>query len=196
MKQNPYKAVFLDRDGTLSEDVGYIDNVGDFRLYGDTCDALKRLSAAGFKLIVVTNQSGVARGYFPESCVVEINDHMSRLLGERGITLDGIYYCPYFTGGSVPEYAIDAPCRKPDTGMILEAVDDIGIDLGRSYMVGDSDSDIMCGKNAGLRTVLVRTGHGREAERKIDMTNERERPECITDSIGEAATWIINDINR
>ncbi|MFC1477699.1 D-glycero-alpha-D-manno-heptose-1,7-bisphosphate 7-phosphatase [candidate division KSB1 bacterium] len=187
------KAVFLDRDGTISVEVGYIDNVDDFELYPETAEALALLRRLGYKLVVVTNQSGVARGYFPESTVQEINDKMCMLLRESGVVIDDVYYCPYFEGGSVEEYARPSSCRKPDTGMIAQAVQAHNIDLESSLMIGDSLSDIQCGKNAGIATILVRTGYGRESEQKLLQLPEAEQPDLIAETLYEAALWIKNN---
>ncbi len=193
MPEQKHKAVFLDRDGTLSVEVGYIDNVKDFKLYSETPDALKRLAEAGYKLVVLTNQSGVARGYFPESRVVEINEFMTRRLESFGISLDGIYYCPFYKDGKIEEYAKEDPCRKPDTGMIMRAVDEIGINLASSMIVGDSTADINCGKNAGIRSVLVLTGHGEKTYKIMKTMEKDEQPDHISKNIGEAVTWILEN---
>jgi len=185
------KAVFLDRDGTISREVGYIDNVEDFELYPDAAEALACLQSRGYALIVVTNQSGVARGYFPESRVRAINDRMVELLARAGATIDGVYYCPHLEEGTVPAYAVRCSCRKPATGMITQAASEHGIVLPASVMVGDSLSDVECGKNAGLTTVLVRTGYGKNYEPVISGLPDREKPDYIADTLRDAASWIV-----
>jgi len=184
------KAVFLDRDGTISVEIGYIDNVELFKLYPESVEALASLKAMGYKLVVISNQSGVAQGFFPESRVRMIHDKMMSLLKENGVVLDGVYYCPHLPNGKIPEYAKECECRKPNIGMIKRAEKELKIDLRHSLLIGDKLSDIACGRNAGLKTILVRTGYGKETEQQLRGLSEAEKPEVIVETLREAVEWI------
>lgn len=194
--KNKSRAVFLDRDGTISFEVGYIDNVNDFKLIPGVTKALYELQELGFKLIVISNQSGVARGYFPESRVSEINNKMNGLMKEAGIEFDGIYYCPHLESGSVKDYAVNCSCRKPKPGMILKAENEHSIDLNSSFMIGDSIVDVQCGKNAGLKTIFVRTGHGTKNEAGLENFSLAERPDHIADDLSAAVEFIRKEMGE
>lgn len=148
--------VFLDRDGTLIEDPGYLREPARVQLLPGVAEALRTLRAAGFMLVVVTNQSGVARGYFNEIELAAVHDRMRELLAAGGVKLDGLYYCPYHPEGVVEAYRKASDWRKPGCGMLLAAASDLGIDLGRSWMIGDAARDIEAGRRAGCRTVLLK----------------------------------------
>jgi D-glycero-D-manno-heptose 1,7-bisphosphate phosphatase len=150
--------VFLDRDGTLIEDPGYVRVPGQVLLLPGVAEALRDLRAAGFVLVVVTNQSGVARGYLDEIALAAIHDRMRELLAAGGARLDGLYYCPYHPDGTVEAYRKDSDWAKPGSGMLLQAATDLGLDLRRSWMIGDSPRDIQAGRGAGCRTVLLTQG--------------------------------------
>ncbi len=149
------KAVFLDRDDTLIWDPGYINDPDQVRLIDGVPEALIALSKIGYKLIVVSNQSAVARGIVTEKVLGRIHDRLEELLGEKGASLDGIYYCPYHPDGSVPRYRKESDCRKPKPGMLLAAADEMDIDLDESWMIGNSGRDVEAGARAGCRTILV-----------------------------------------
>ena len=151
------KAVFLDRDHTLIEDPGYISDPSSVRLLPGVELAMKSLAQVGYKLIVVTNQSGVARGLLTEDALEKIHTEMRRQLSEKGAHLDAIYYCPYHPEGTVEGYAEDSELRKPHPGMLLRGAQEFGIDLSQSWMVGDSPRDIEAGYRAGCRTIRLRT---------------------------------------
>jgi D-glycero-D-manno-heptose 1,7-bisphosphate phosphatase len=144
-------AVFLDRDGTLMRDVDYCGNPGLVEVFPGATNALHRLKGSGYKLIIITNQSGIARGYFSESDYRAVEREFLRQLGDT--LIDGAYYCP-----ELPD--TNSRRRKPAPGMIFEAQHDHHLDLARSYCIGDKASDIECGRNAGVRTILVQTGYG------------------------------------
>ena len=146
-----FRAVFLDRDGTVMRDVDYCGDPARVEVFPGAADALRRLKANGYKLIILTNQSGIARGYFNDHDYRVVEREFLRQLG--GELIDATYYCP-----DLPE--ANSPRRKPAPGMILEAKRDHGLDLARSYLIGDKRSDIACGRNAGVRTILVQTGYG------------------------------------
>ena len=152
------KAVFLDRDGTLVYPGHYPSRPEDLRLYEGIEQPLRLLQEAGFLLIVITNQSGVARGYFSEATLLRMHDHLTSELAELGVRLDGIYYCPHHPQGSIAELSIVCECRKPQPGMVLRAAQDLNIDLHSSWFVGDILNDIEAGHRAGCRSILVDLG--------------------------------------
>jgi D-glycero-D-manno-heptose 1,7-bisphosphate phosphatase len=149
-------AVFLDKDGTLIEDVPYNVDPGQVRLLPGTAEGLRRLHDVGLPLVVVSNQSGVARGYFPESALAVVEGRLRALLQAEGVPLAGFYYCPHHPGGSVPAYAVECECRKPRPGLVRKAAAELGLDPGRSWVVGDSAADVTAGQAVGCRTVLIR----------------------------------------
>lgn len=156
-------ALFLDRDGTLIEEVNYLASPEQVRLIPGAAVAVRKLNAAGVPVVVVTNQAGVARGYFPEERVGEVHAHLSELLAIEGANVDAYYYCPHHGTAGIGEYRIDCECRKPKPGMLLKAAGDLNLDLSRSWMIGDKLDDLRAGAAAGCRTVLVRTGYGAKA---------------------------------
>ena len=144
------RAVFLDRDGTIARDVGYCSRVEDFVILPGVPEAIRLLGEHGFKVVVITNQSGIGRGYFSEEALHLIHRHMLEELAKHGARVDAIYHCPHH-----PDDGCD--CRKPRPGMLLRAAEELGIDLGGSYMVGDAESDVGAGKAAGCRTARIAT---------------------------------------
>ena len=157
-------AVFLDRDGTLIEECGYLDRLDLIAPFPYTSGALRRLRDAGYALVLVTNQAGVARGFFDEAFVRQSHRHLAALLAADGVTLDGYYYCPHHPDGTVPEYRRTCRCRKPGPGMVEQAVEELGLDVARSFVVGDKWLDVELARNAGARGILVRTGYGAGTE--------------------------------
>jgi D,D-heptose 1,7-bisphosphate phosphatase len=155
-------AVFLDRDGTVNVDKDYLYKSGDFEFEKDVVRTLKYLYDKGYSLIIISNQSGIARGYFSVSDVEKLHSFINSEAEKNGFKFKAIYYCPHYRDGKIPGYSIDCECRKPGTGMIEQAVSEHKIDLGRSYLVGDKESDILAGKKAGLKTILVGTGYGKK----------------------------------
>lgn len=156
------KAIFLDRDGTINQYVGFLRHIDAFSLIPGICDAIKGINASGYLAIVVTNQPVIARGEVTQAELQEIHNKMETLLGQEGAYLDGIYYCPHHPHkgyeGEIPELKFDCDCRKPKPGMLLQAARDFNIDLGSSWMIGDGHNDIEAGKAAGCKTVLIGTG--------------------------------------
>ncbi len=152
--------IFFDRDGTINEERNYLSSPDQLQLFPRTADALREAQHLGFKLFVISNQSGVARGYITEHQVQLVNTALLRLLQEQGVALDGIYYCPHYPNIPHSPYGIDCTCRKPKTGMLLQAARDFKIDLLRSFVIGDKVSDIQTANNAGARGILVKTGYG------------------------------------
>jgi D,D-heptose 1,7-bisphosphate phosphatase len=149
------KAVFLDRDDTLIEDLGYINHPDQVKLLDGVVEAMQELRAIGYKLVVVSNQSAVARGIVTEKVLGEIHDRLNKLLAEKGISLDGIYYCPYHPDGAIPKYRKESDLRKPNPGMLLTAAEQMHIDLSQSWMIGNSNRDIEAGTRAGCKTILI-----------------------------------------
>jgi D-glycero-D-manno-heptose 1,7-bisphosphate phosphatase len=183
-------AVFLDRDGTVNEEVGYLTDIEKLRLIPGAGAAIRRLNEAGFKVVLVTNQSGVARGYFPESLVHEAHARLFEMLKSDGARIDAVYYCPHHPKAGNSHYTVDCDCRKPKTGLIDRAVKDLGIDIEHSYMVGDKWSDIELAHCAGTHAVLVASGFSPD-----DPGNKRPEglhdPDFIATDLMEAAEWII-----
>lgn len=147
-----YPAVFLDRDGVINKEVDYISNPEQFELIPRVAEAIKKLKDSGYKIIVVTNQSGISRGFFTEDILIQIHKKMTSLLEAEGASIDGIYYCPHHPND-------DCACRKPKPEMVMKAAQELGIDLERSFFIGDTSSDIECGLRAGVKTILVETGY-------------------------------------
>ncbi len=164
-------AVFLDRDGVINVEKDYVYTIDEFEFIEDSIEALKILQDKGYALVVVTNQSGIARGYYTEEDFLKLTEWMDWCLIDRGVTLDGIYYCPHHPEKGIGKYKVECNCRKPKAGLIFDAVKQLNIDLSRSVMVGDKLSDIECGKNAGIkRNYLVRSGHVITAEEEKQAT--------------------------
>jgi D,D-heptose 1,7-bisphosphate phosphatase len=159
-----HKAIFLDCDGTLIEDHGYINHPDQVMLLAGVTDALVELRAMGYKLIVVSNQSGVARGIVTEKVLAQIHSRLKKLLAEKNTSLDRIYYCPYHPDGVVEKYRKESDDRKPAPGMLLTAADKMNIDLNQSWMIGDGDRDIEAGSQAGCRTILINYSTHRQLE--------------------------------
>jgi D-glycero-D-manno-heptose 1,7-bisphosphate phosphatase len=173
------RAVFLDRDGVLMKDARYLDHVDRVELIDGAPRALRRLQEAGFRLFVVTNQSGVGRGYYTREAVEETHTLLNRHFDAAGVHIERYYVCPHH-----PEDNCD--CRKPKPKFLLEAGRDYGLDLSQSFMIGDRSSDIQCGRNAGTKTILVLTGAGSETRQQSEVS-----PDEIVADIGAAAKWII-----
>jgi len=182
----PRRCVFLDKDGTLIDDVPYNVDPAKVRLAAGAAEGLARLHAAGYALVVVTNQSGVARGVFPESALAAVESRLRRMVRDAGAELTGFAYCPHHPEGTVPQYARVCECRKPAPGMILRAAGECGVDLARSWMVGDILNDVEAGRRAGCRTVLIDNGN----ETEWDRTPGRE-PDYVVADLAEAARRII-----
>jgi D-glycero-D-manno-heptose 1,7-bisphosphate phosphatase len=190
-----HRAVFLDRDGTVNVEVGYLRDLADLRLIDGAGAAIRLLNEAGLKVVLVTNQSGVARGYFPESLVNEAHVRLDRMLREEGARIDAVYYCPHHPTAGNSSYTVACDCRKPGTGLIDRAARDLDIDVKRSYMVGDKWSDVELGQRAGARSILVQSGFAPD-----DPGNTRpvhiSDPDFIARTILEAADWIVQGIAK
>ena len=184
-------AVFLDRDGTLIEEVGYLDRIERVVLYPWSIDAIRVLNRAGLRVIVITNQSGVARGYFTEAVVDQLHEHISALIAGGGARIDAYYYCPHHPDGSVEQYKLRCECRKPGRGLVDRAARELGIDPGASFVVGDRWLDVRLARSVGARGVLVRTGYGASEERQPpdDLVAD-----AIVDNLIAASSWVLQEV--
>jgi D-glycero-D-manno-heptose 1,7-bisphosphate phosphatase len=180
--------VFLDRDGTLNVDVGYLHAIDQLELFPWTADALRLLKRAGYLLVVVSNQAGIAQGLIAPGFVEQAHAEMLRRVREAGGDLDALYFCPHHPRGAIKELATDCRCRKPLPGMIDDAARDLGIDVARSWVVGDKWLDVQLGHAAGARSILVRTGWGADQERRRP---EGQKVEAICDNLIAAVSVIL-----
>lgn len=193
---NPERAaVFLDRDGVINEQMGYVNHVSRFVLLPGAAAAIGKLNRAGLPVVVATSQSGLARGYFPASLLHEVHELMHRQLAAAGAHLDGIYVCPHHPEAKLALYRQNCDCRKPKPGLLLRAAGELGLDLQKSYMVGDRWTDIRCGAAAGVKTVLVRTGYGRGEELYIGP-QETVQPDTVQEDLAAAVDWILHDMQQ
>ncbi len=174
---NNVPAIFLDRDGTINVDHGYVHEIDDFQFIDGVIDALRELKKMGFLLVLVTNQSGIARGKFTEQQFMQLTEWMDWSLADREVDLDGIYFCPHHPDAVDAQYRQQCDCRKPQPGMLLAAQQQLNIDMAASYMVGDKLDDMLAGNAAGVGIkVLVRTG------------------KKVTDESTAAADWVIDSL--
>jgi D-glycero-D-manno-heptose 1,7-bisphosphate phosphatase len=203
-------AVFLDRDGTINEEVGYLDHPEKLKLIPGAAEAIRLINASGMKAVVVTNQSGVARGFFDEGIVGAVHARLRELLLSEGGFLDGIYFCPHHPMEGLGRYLLSCNCRKPAPGLIIQAAAELNLDPAGSYMVGDTLNDIEAGERVGTRGVLVRTGYGAESAAALDSREETLRripgksthsgeethivqPVHIAGDILAAVRWLLKD---
>ncbi len=181
-------AVFLDRDGTINEDVGHLDRLERLTLFPFSIDAVRLLNLAGFPVVVVTNQGGVAAGLVDETFVHDVHEVLRRRFEDGGATIERFYHCPHDPRAAVEAYRRDCDCRKPEPGMIRQAAADLGLDPTRSYVVGDKWSDIALARNVGATGILVRTGYGAtQAERP-----DRPRDAIVTADLMAATVRILD----
>ena len=179
-------AVFIDRDGTIAEEVGYLNHVSRFHMFPFVPAAVRRLNQARCPVIVVTNQSGVARGYFPESLVHEVHLRMMQQLSELGARVDALYYCPHAPSEN-------CNCRKPRTGMLERAAREHALDLRRSFVIGDRYADVELARNVQARGILVRTGYG-EGELVWHALEWPTPPDFVAGDLAEATDWILRQL--
>ena len=182
-------AVFLDRDGTMIEERGYLGRLDLIAPFPYTAEAIARLRGAGYLIVVVTNQAGIARGYFTEEFVREAHRHLDSLLAPHGAAPDAYYYCPHHPDGVREGYRTTCRCRKPSPGMVEQAARDWRIDVNRSFVVGDKWLDVGLANQAGARGILVRTGYG---EATADAPPPGVRAERVVSTLGEAADYILS----
>ncbi len=177
-------AVFLDRDGTLNEEVGYLHRPADFRWIAGAPEAVRRLNDAGLLVLVVTNQAGVARGLYTEADVDRLHAHAQAELARSGAHVDAFYYSPFHPEGTVPAYRRASPCRKPGTALFERAIAEWRVDAKRSFVVGDKASDLAPGRALGMQTILVETGYGRAERPHADA-------DAVAADVGQAADLIL-----
>ena len=182
------RAIFLDRDGTLVEEAGYLDRLERLVFFPYSIDAVRLLNRAGFAVIVLTNQAGIARGIVRESFVAEAHRHISRRLGAGGARVDAYYYCPHHPDAVIEPLRQDCECRKPQPGMFRRAAAEHDIDLARSFAIGDRWHDLQAGAAVGAPGVLVRTGYGctEEAAPKAGVT-----PAAVVDNLIAGVAWVL-----
>jgi D-glycero-D-manno-heptose 1,7-bisphosphate phosphatase len=183
-------AIFIDRDGTLNEDIGYVSAPEELMLYPWAAEAVRLVNRAGLKAIVITNQSGIARGMYTEQTLGAIHEKMIEELRAHGAMLAGVYYCPHHPEVGDARYRIACDCRKPQPGMLDRAARDHNIDLSRSFVIGDKASDINLARNAGARAALVLTGYGRETLERPDLWPCE--PALVAENLLEAAKLILD----
>jgi D-glycero-D-manno-heptose 1,7-bisphosphate phosphatase len=183
-------AVFIDRDGTISEEVGYINHLSRFRLFPYAAEAIRLLNEKGWLAIVVTNQAGVARGYFSEDVIIRVHDQLTRDLQADSAQLDAIYYCAHHPSVGKPPYRLDCDCRKPKPGLIDFATKDFEINLAQSWMVGDRYGDVELARNAGLHSALVLSGYGR-GEWEYQRHTWQHQPDLVSENLLEAVKQIL-----
>ena len=186
------RAVFIDRDGTISEEVGYVNHPSRYRVFPYAAEAIRRLNEANWLAILVTNQAGVARGYFTEDVIGAVHSLLGQELARGGAHLDAIYYCPHHPSVGEPPYRFDCDCRKPRPGLIRRAADEFDIDLAASWMVGDRYGDMELARNAGTRAALVLSGYGR-GEWEYQRAAWRHQPDLIAENLLEGVKEIIAD---
>jgi D-glycero-D-manno-heptose 1,7-bisphosphate phosphatase len=183
------KALFLDRDGTINVETGYPHEFSQIEIYPGSFEAIGAAAAAGFAVIIVTNQSGVGRGYLEEAALGRLHARLAEALAAGGAPVEAIYYCPHHEQAGLGRYKTACDCRKPAPGMALRAAREHDLDLRASYMVGDKVEDIRFGLAAGATPVLVRTGYGRDSESRLAGLDIK--PAHIADGIREAVAWIL-----
>jgi D-glycero-D-manno-heptose 1,7-bisphosphate phosphatase len=181
-------AVFLDRDGTINEEMGYINHLSRLQVFPQAAPAIRRLNRAGLQVVVVSNQSGAARGYFPEALIGEVHRHLTELLAAGHARLDGLYVCTHHPNEG-------CPCRKPKPALIFQAARDLDLDLSRSYLVGDRYKDLETAANAGVRGILVLTGYGR-GEFDFIRPQAAVQPVYVAQDLEDAAAWILADLQK
>ena len=185
-------AIFMDRDGTLCEEVGYVNHLSRFRLFTYSVDVVRWINRSGRLAVLVTNQAGVARGYFPESLIAEVHAHLTRTLADGEAHLDGIYYCPHHPTVGEPPYRQACDCRKPRPGLLLRAAQDLDIDLARSWMIGDRYSDVKLAWTVGARGAFVKTGYGR-GEFELFRSGWPRQPDLVAEDLLQAVEHILRD---
>ncbi len=181
-------AVFLDRDGTIVREVDYLRSPEELRLLPHAADAIRRLNEIGFAVVVTTNQSGVARGLLTEDDLAQVHKLLAERLAKRGARLDAIYFCPHHPTAGAGPYRRECSCRKPAPGMLLRAAEELDLDLSRCFAVGDSRRDLVAGREAGCKTILVRSGYGRGVETE---SADALPADYVADDLAAAVDWIV-----
>jgi D-glycero-D-manno-heptose 1,7-bisphosphate phosphatase len=193
MKKNI--AVFLDRDGVINEEVGYLDSLENLKIISSAYEAIGRINESEMKAVVISNQAGVARGFFTEEFVNIVNLNIQDALNKRGAKIDKFYYCPHHSTEGKGKYLKDCNCRKPRPGMLLRAAKELNIDLERSYFIGDRFLDMETAKKVGAKGILVKTGYGNDLllDDGPDKATPENKPDFIAIDILEAVLWILKD---
>ncbi len=184
-------AVFLDRDGTINKDVGYPNSYSMLEIFPYSFEALRKINSAGLLAVIVTNQSGVGRGFIEEKNLQDIHRKMILDFAQKKARFDGIYYCPHYAHSESPEYRKECSCRKPLTGMAQQAVLDLNIDTTKSFMIGDKVEDILFGINIKAKPILVLTGFGPKSLPKL--REKGIQPVYVAQNLGDAVDWIIGN---
>ena len=184
--------VFMDRDGTVSKEIGYVNHAARYELLPRTAAAIKLLNENGIKALLATNQAGVARGYFPEERITEVHQKLERLLAEEDAYLDQIYYCKHHPDVGEGEYRQNCDCRKPKPGLLKQGAKDFDLDLEQSYMIGDKISDVEAAKRVGATGILVLTGYGRGVY-EYEQDQWTVQPDYIAEDLYEAVEWILGE---
>jgi len=182
--------VFIDRDGCLTEEVGYVNHVSRIRLLPRTAAAVRRLNEAGVPAVMATNQSGIAKGYFDQEVLDAVHAELRRQLAAGGARLDGLYVCTHHPGEGAPPYRVDCECRKPRPGLLQRAATDLDLDLEASVMVGDKISDVAVGHAVGAAGVLVLTGYGR-GEWEHQRQRWTDKPDHVAEDLLDAVEWAL-----
>ena len=188
-------AVFIDRDGTLTEEVGYVNHPSRLRLLPRSAEAIRRLNRAGVAAVVVTNQAGIARGYFSASVLEAVNAELMAQVERAGARLDGLYVCPHHPTEGAPPYRALCDCRKPKPGLLLRAAAELHLELSRSVIVGDKGSDLAVAPKVSARSVLVLTGYGR-GEWEYRREDLEVTPDHVADDLLDAVDWALGETIR
>jgi D-glycero-D-manno-heptose 1,7-bisphosphate phosphatase len=188
-------AVFLDRDGTINEEVGYMDNLDKLKMIPTAYEAIRLINKSCMKAIVVTNQAGVARGFFTEQFVKQTHEIIQADLLHQNASIDKFYYCPHHPTEGTGIYLQNCNCRKPLPGMLLQAALDLDVELENSYMIGDTYRDMEAATKAGVKGILVKTGYGREELQDVgtNVAGSENKPDFVAEDILEAVKWIMKD---
>jgi D-glycero-D-manno-heptose 1,7-bisphosphate phosphatase len=184
------RAVFMDRDGTISEEVGYVNHPSRYRVFPYSAEAVRLLNESGWLAILVTNQAGVARGYFTEEVITAVHDRLRKELAQGGARLDAIYYCAHHPTVGEPPYRSDCDCRKPRPGLVRRAAAEFDIDLAQSWMVGDRYSDTELARNSGVRSAFVLSGYGR-GEYEYQRNAWQHEPDLVAEDLLDAVRKIV-----
>jgi D-glycero-D-manno-heptose 1,7-bisphosphate phosphatase len=183
------RAVFLDRDGTINRDVGYPNSYDMMEIFHYSFAAVRKINEAGFLSVIVTNQSGIGKGFIEEKNLHDIHRKLRLAFAEQKATFDGVYYCPHDERSEIPEYRKACACRKPNPGMAQQAVRDFNIDTAKSYMIGDKAEDILFGINIQATPILLLTGFGRKSLQKL--REQGIEPAHVAETLKEAVDWIL-----
>jgi D-glycero-D-manno-heptose 1,7-bisphosphate phosphatase len=189
------RAIFMDRDGTVSDEVGYLNHVSRLRVFPWAARAIRTVNESPLLAILVTNQAGVARGYFKEEMIGAVHDRLVEELERDGARLDAIYYCPHHPTAGEPPYRQDCRCRKPRPGLLLQAAEEHALDLARSYVIGDKYTDVQLAHAVGASAVLVLTGYGR-GEYEYERQKWPREPEHVAETLLDAVEWALSDAAR